>query len=223
MKRIKGGITAPKGFLAYGFHCGIKKSGKPDLALLYSEKKACIAGAVTQNRFASPPVMWTKRIIQSGNARAAVINSGISNACTGKQGMKNATLMAQTAAKTLKTGKEDIVVASTGIIGEQLPMPTIKSGIKTAAAKLSPWGGASFARAIMTTDTVKKEIAVRFRMGKAWITVGGCAKGVGMIQPNMATLLAFLTTDADISRRLLNKIFKRALNKSFNRVTVDSL
>ena len=222
MKVIPGGVTAAGGFHASGMACGIKKSGKPDLALLYSVAPALGVGAFTQNRFAAAPVEWCRRVLSGKQPLSGVIvNSGVANAITGRKGMEAAVAMAGFGAKALQCQAKALLVASTGVIGKQLPLDKIAAGVPQAKEALSQNGGGRFARAIMTTDLVPKEYAVRFKIRGIPVTIGGCCKGSGMIQPNMATLLAFITTDANISLISLKKAFRKALAKSFNRITVD--
>ncbi|OGJ84236.1 MAG: bifunctional ornithine acetyltransferase/N-acetylglutamate synthase [Candidatus Raymondbacteria bacterium RifOxyA12_full_50_37] len=222
MKEIKGGITAPKGFLASGIACGIKKSGKPDLALLSSVSSALYAGAFTTNRFAAAPVVWCRKILARKKAiKAVVVNSGNANACTGLTGEKNARHMAELTAKTLDCSSSEVLVSSTGVIGHQLPMYKLEKGIPDAASRLKKDNGHAFATAILTTDLVSKQCAVEIDINGSPVRIAGCCKGSGMIHPNMATMLAFVTTDAIISLETLSKVFQRGLTLSFNRITVD--
>jgi len=217
-KKLKGGITAPKGFKAAGIACGIKKSGKPDLSLILSEVPATAAGVFTTNQVKGNPVVVSRKHLKKGKARAIVSNSGNANTWTGKKGLKDAYQMARLTAKALGIQTEDVLVTSTGVIARPLPMPKIRSGVKKIANKLSKKGGQAAARAILTTDTRVKEIAVK--VGN--ITIGGMAKGAGMIEPGMATMHAFITTDAKVNKGLLKKILKQAVNKSFNLISVDN-
>jgi len=221
MKEIPGGITAPKGFFASGIYAGIKRTNKLDLAIIYSERDATVAGTFTTNKVKAPPVILTEKQIRNGRARAVIVNSGNANACTGSQGMKDAAEMAELTADALFIDKDLVCVSSTGVIGELLPMSRIKSSVKLAANSISPDGGRDAAIAIMTTDTFPKEVAVRGRVGGKTITVGGIAKGSGMIHPDMATMLAFISTDAAIDRGALKKILSKEVNQSFNKITVD--
>jgi len=221
MKIIEGGVTAPQGFWAAGVAAGIRKKGKKDVAIVYSEVLAKAAAVYTINKFKAAPLKVTEEHLGNGVAQGIVINSGIANACMGQQGMDSAKKMAEIAATALKIKTEDMVVASTGLIGAPLPMDTLEKGIKEAAAVLSREGGLSAAEAIMTTDLVKKEIAVQLELGETTITIGAMAKGSGMIHPNMATMLGFITTDAAVEAGCLQKVLKEAVNTSFNMISVD--
>lgn len=221
MKEIPGGITAPKGFFASGIYAGIKRTNKLDLAIIYSEKDATVAGTFTTNKVKAPPVILTEKQVRKGRARAVIVNSGNANACTGAQGMKDAKEMAALTADALFIDQDLVCVSSTGVIGERLPMNKIRSSIKLSANSISPDGGKDAAVAIMTTDTFPKEVAVRGRVGGKTVTVGGMAKGSGMIHPNMATMLAFISTDAAIDRGKLKKILSKEVSQSFNKITVD--
>ncbi|MFH1683894.1 MAG: bifunctional glutamate N-acetyltransferase/amino-acid acetyltransferase ArgJ [Candidatus Margulisiibacteriota bacterium] len=217
MKKIKGGVTAPKGFKAAGIACGIKKSGKPDLSLIVSEVPAVAVGVFTTNQVKGNPVLVSQQHLKNGKAQAIISNSGNANTWTGKKGFKDAYEMAVLTGKVLGISSRDVLVTSTGVIAKPMPMDKIRSGIKNIGKHLSVSGGHAAARAIMTTDTRPKEIAVK--VGD--ITIGGIAKGSGMIEPNMATMHAFITTDAKISKPLLQKILKQAVDKTFNQVSVD--
>jgi glutamate N-acetyltransferase/amino-acid N-acetyltransferase len=218
MKKIKDGITAPKGFQAAGIACGIKKSGKPDLSLIFSDVPAAAAGVFTTNQVKGNPILVSMASLKKGVAQAIISNSGNANTWTGTKGLKDALEMAKLTADALGISAGRVLVTSTGIIGRPLPMPKIKKGIKKVAKRLSSRGGKAAARAILTTDTRIKEIAVR--IGK--VKIGGIAKGSGMIEPGMATMHAFITTDAKINKGLLNKILKQAVAKSFNLISVDN-
>lgn len=217
---IKGGVTAPQGFLASGVKAYIKKD-KKDVAIIYSERPASAAAVYTTNRVKAAPLLVTKKHLTDGKAQAIVVNSGNANACTGDEGYKNAVQMTQRAAQALKLEPENVIVTSTGVIGVQLPMDKVLPGIKKAAEELSAEGGAEAAEAIMTTDLIKKEIAVKCHLGGKDVTIGAMAKGSGMIHPNMATMLGFVTTDAAISSEMLDKALKEVINKTFNMITVD--
>jgi glutamate N-acetyltransferase/amino-acid N-acetyltransferase len=220
-KEISGGITAPQGFLASGVTGGIKKSGKKDTALIYSQSPAKVAGVFTTNQCAASCVLLNKVNIKDGLAQAIIVNSGNANACTGERGYQDTQEMVSFTAKKLDLEKEQVLVASTGIIGEFLAMDKIKTGIDKAVADLNQSGGQEAAEAIMTTDTYSKELAIEFEVGDELVKLGGIAKGSGMIEPNMATMLGFLTTDIAIDSNLLQEALVEAINQSFNRITVD--
>lgn len=222
MEMIKGGVTAPKGFLAAGVNVGIKKnSKKKDVAVVYSVKRGPAAAVYTKNKFKAPPLFVTENHLADGYAQAMVINSGCANACTGDQGMTDATKMAELTAEGLKIASADVIVASTGVIGAFLPMEKIAEGIDLGIRELSSEGGVDAAMAIMTTDTVKKEFAYEILIGGVPVRIGGMAKGSGMIHPNMATMLGFLTTDALIEAEALRVIFKDVIDDTFNMISVD--
>lgn len=221
MKYIKGGITAPQGFKAAGVACGIRKSGKKDLALVYSQVPAQGAAVYTLNKFQAAPLQITREHLQDGIAQAIVVNSGVANACMGEQGLKSAKEMAQVAAEALQIKTEDVVVASTGVIGVPLPMDLVTKGIKEASKALSSDGGTDAAEAIMTTDLIVKEVACEVEIGGKTVTIGAMAKGSGMIHPNMATMLGFITTDANIESKCLQKVLQSATDASFNMISVD--
>jgi glutamate N-acetyltransferase/amino-acid N-acetyltransferase len=216
-------ITAPKGFLAAGVHCGVKKSTKPDLALLACPTGATAAAVFTTNKIVAAPVSICKKHVKIPKVYAAVINSGNANACTGQSGIRNAIKMCAETAKQIETEPHRILVASTGIIGEQLPMGKITRGISKAAAKLStsPSAGLDFAKAILTTDTKPKEAIRKIEISGRQITIAAAVKGAGMIAPNMATMLCFITTDIAITKPLLARALKNAVGDSFNKLTVD--
>jgi len=220
MEKIRRGITAAKGFRASGISCGIKEEGL-DLALLYSDVQAAAAAVFTANKVKAAPVLISQQHIENGRIQAIVANSGMANCCTGEQGLKRAALMAELTAVKLNIAPESVLVASTGKIGSQLPMEKIGPGIKEAAANLSRDGGKDAARAIMTTDTRPKEAALEVELFGQKVTLGGMAKGAGMIHPKMATMLAFITTDALISPLLLKKALLHSVEQSFNMITVD--
>ncbi|MDO8588034.1 MAG: bifunctional glutamate N-acetyltransferase/amino-acid acetyltransferase ArgJ [Armatimonadota bacterium] len=220
MQRVDGGVTAPKGFRAAGVRCGIKQAG-PDLMLLASDVPATAAGVFTTNAVKAAPVLLSRERIDGGTAQVVIANSGNANACTGAQGMADADRMTELVASALRLNKDEVLVASTGIIGQHLPMEKIETGIAVAVAALSFDGGDAAARAIMTTDTRPKSIAVEFETGGKSVRIGGMCKGVGMLAPNMATMLAFITTDAKITPRALRKCLARSAEISFNCVTVD--
>jgi glutamate N-acetyltransferase / amino-acid N-acetyltransferase len=220
IKTLSGGATAPGGFVAGGVVCGVRNSGRRDLGLLFSEHECTAAAVFTRNVVKGAPLEVTRGAIQSGGVRAVVVNSGYANAATGQRGLKDAHAMQALAAEALGTGAEEVAVASTGVIGEILPMDKISSGIRAASMELG-WDGAGFAEAMLTTDTRTKQVAVRVEIGGTTVTVGGTAKGSGMIHPNMGTMLAFLTTDAAVEKEALQENLSEATERTFNRVTVD--
>lgn len=215
MKLLSNNVCAPKGFRAAGRCAGIKKSGKLDLAVIFSDFLANAAAVYTSNKVKGAPLYVTKKHLENGKARAIVINSGIANVCTGKKGINDAEETAKIAAKELEIKPDDALVASTGLIGAYLPMDKIKMGLRGIKNELSVNSNA--AKAIMTTDTVEKGIAVK--IGN--FTIGAIAKGSGMIHPNMATMLCFITTDAEIPSKKLNYFLKHSVSKSFNMMSVD--
>lgn len=230
-----GGVSAPLGILASGVHAGFRKNtSKQDLALVVSEDIASAAATFTQNIFCAAPVRFSKEQLAStsgspsyGSCRAVVINSGNANAATGEAGLAACSEEAQLVASAIGCDAHDVLVASTGVIGVQLPMEPFKDGVKTASEALSPDGGHDAALAIMTTDTVPKECAVKFdgtELGYPGtvFTIGGMAKGSGMIMPNMATMISVITTDAPIKPNVAYRLLKKAVDGSFNKVTVDS-
>lgn len=221
-----GGVTSPLGFLASGVSAGLKKSGKPDMAMIFSEKPASFAGTFTSNLFPAAPVQLCKeRILSQSKAQAIIVNSGNANACTGLEGYKNAVKMAEAAAAPLAIPQERVLVSSTGRIGVQLPMDKISAGVAAAAKALSRKGGAEAAMAIMTTDTRPKEVAVSFSVYGRTVTIGGMCKGAGMIAPDMhpphATMLCYIATDAAIDNESLSAFLSEAVELSFNRITID--
>ncbi|SNR96586.1 glutamate N-acetyltransferase [Anaerovirgula multivorans] len=215
-----GDITSPKGFKACGIHIGIKKKNK-DIALIVSDVLAEGAAVFTTNKACAAPVKLSKENIQGGKAQAILVNSGNANACTGKEGYENAKKMVEAAAEGLNLSFESILVASTGVIGVPLPMDTILKGINKATKVLSYEGGLDAAEAILTTDTGVKKIAVSLEIDGEEVTIAGIAKGSGMIHPNMATMLAFVTTDAKIKGEFLQKLLKHAVDRTYNMITVD--
>ncbi len=218
IKTLSGGVTAPGGFVAGGVMCGVRNSGRRDLGLLFSERECTAAAVFTRNVVKGAPLEVTRGVIESGGVRAVVVNSGYANAATGQRGLEDAHAMQALAAEALGIGAEEVAVASTGVIGERLPMGRISTGI--ASVELGR-DGAGFAEAILTTDTRTKEAAVRVEIGGVTVTVGGTAKGSGMIHPNMGTMLAFLTTDAAVEKGCLQETLSEAADRTFNRVTVD--
>ncbi len=218
---LDGSITSPKGFQAAGEACGLKKNGKKDIAVVSSIDTAVAAGAFTRNLVKGHSLQVTIEHIKSGYARAIVINSGNANACVGEQGYKDAKEIAELTAKLLQCSAEEILLGSTGVIGSPLNMPFVRSGIRNAVAKLSTDGGHDAVEAIMTTDLTPKELAVELEIQDTKVIIGGMAKGSGMIHPNMATMIGVITTDANISRGLLDKALKEVIAHTFNRVSVD--
>ncbi len=221
MKIIDGNICAPQGFLATGIHSGIRHNPeKPDLAIIYSERPAVAAGVFTINQAKAAPVVLTERHIKNGRLQAIVVNSGNANSCTGKVGMQHAKQMAKKIAAGLKIDMTNIGVASTGLIGVTLPIEKIIRGIGKAIPKLCR-EGAIAAQAIMTTDTFAKSIAIELEIDETIVRIGGIAKGSGMIHPNMATMLGFITTDAAINQKTLQHALAQVTKTSFNMITVD--
>lgn len=221
MKFINGGVTAATGFTANGVHCGIRKNRtKRDLSLIYSEVPASCAAVYTKNLVKGAPLTVTKNHIADGKAQAAVVNSGNANTCNAN-GIEIAEGMCELTAKALNLKAEDIVVASTGVIGQPLDLEPIAQGIPSLVAGLNKNGSADAAEGIMTTDTVMKEVAVEFEIGGKICHMGGIAKGSGMIHPNMATMLVFITTDAAIAPCMLQKALSSDIQNTFNMVSVD--
>jgi len=221
MKIIKGSITAPQGFLAQGVEAAIKKEDKKDLTIIYSNHKCAAAGVFTTNKVRAACIDINRSHLEDGRAQAIVANSGNANACTGQQGWKDTLSMARLTAEYLNISPDDVLVASTGVIGHAMPMRRVEKGIRDAAANLSEHGGENAARAIMTTDLVSKEIAVEIEIGGRPVRIGAIAKGSGMIHPNMATMLCFITTDADISSPCLEEMLRYSCDRSFNMISVD--
>lgn len=220
---IEGNVVAPVRFLASGVACGIKENDAPDIALIYSEVPCAAAAVFTTNRMCAAPVRLSRERLLSGVAQCIVANSGNANCATGEQGMRDAVEMAQVAAKAVGCPEEAVLVASTGKIGVPLPMENLTRGIIGAASRLGrdSESAQAVAKAITTTDTVVKQIAVQFPLGSRPVRLGAIAKGAGMICPNMATMLCFITTDAAIERHLLQRALEDAVSVSFNRITVD--
>ncbi len=221
MKKISGGITAPKGFKASGVACGIKKSGKKDLALIYSEVPASAAGVFTSNKVKAAPIIVSQEHIKWGKARAIIANAGCANACTGAEGLEDARVIARGVASLFNIDPAHVLVASTGTIGTRLPMSKILGCLRFLSKKISAAGAEEAAEAILTTDTRKKEIAVQVKVGGKTVTIGGIAKGSGMIAPNLATMFAFITTDAFVPAFQLRTYLKEAVGRSFNMTVVD--
>lgn len=224
MKQIKGGVTAAKGFEAASTAAGIKYTGRTDMALVYSQAPCAAAGTFTTNVVKAAPVKWDQQVIAGGGAvQAVVVNSGIANACTGEEGFGYCRDTAEAAAKALKIPAAGVLVGSTGVIGKQLPIDKLTDGIEVMAGKKndSLKSGTEAAKAIMTTDTCEKELAVEIEVGGKTVTIGGMAKGSGMIHPNMCTMLAFITTDAVISRETLQKALSGDVDDTYNMISVD--
>ena len=224
MQMIEGGVTAAKGFEAAAAAAGIKYQNRTDMALIYSEKPCKVAGTFTTNVVKAAPVKWDRNVVDSGvKSQAVIVNSGIANACTGEEGMKYCEETANEAAKVLGVDAGSVLVGSTGVIGMQLPMDRVKDGIRKLAEAKKPdlESGTQAAQAIMTTDTKKKEAAVTVEIGDVTVTIGGMAKGSGMIHPNMCTMLAFITTDAKISRKALQAALGEDVEDTYNMISVD--
>ena len=222
IKYIDGGVTAPNGFLASGIHCGLKKSSlQKDLALIYSEVPAAAAGMYTKNKVKGAPIYITKEHLTNKKAQAIIINSGNANTCNGDDGLNKAKKMTSLQAKELKLKADDILVASTGVIGVPLNIDAVKGGIPLLTEKLSKEGSNDASLAIMTTDTFQKQLALEFYIGDKKVTIGSMAKGSGMIEPNMGTMLSFITTDLSISPELLTEALKSSVTVTYNRVSVD--
>ncbi|NNJ32784.1 bifunctional glutamate N-acetyltransferase/amino-acid acetyltransferase ArgJ [Bacteroides xylanolyticus] len=225
MKQISGGVTAAKGFKAASTAAGIKyKNNRKDMAMIYSEVPCRAAGTFTTNIVKAAPVKWDKEIVTSSPfAQAVVVNAGIANACTGEEGFSYCRQTAKAVSQCLSIPEDSVLVASTGVIGMQLPIDRITAGVKAMSVILdgSEESGTAAAQAIMTTDTVKKEVAVQFEAGGATITIGGMCKGSGMIHPDMCTMLSFVTTDAAISKELLQESLREDIKDTYNMISVD--
>ena len=224
MKQIKGGVTAAKGYEAASTAAGIKYQGRTDMALIYSQVPCVSAGTFTTNVVKAAPVKWDRQIVDSGaGVQAVVVNSGIANACTGEEGMEYCKETAEAAAKALNIDAAGVLVGSTGVIGMQLPMQKLVDGIQVLAGKKAEGlqSGHDAALAIMTTDTVEKEMAVEIEIGGKTVTIGGMSKGSGMIHPNMCTMLAFITTDAAITKEALQKALSEDVEDTYNMISVD--
>ncbi len=221
MKEISGGVTAAKGFLAGGIHCGIRKNkSKADLAMICSEKKCKAAAVYTRNLVKGAPLLVTKENLQNGEAQAVICNSGNANTCNA-DGIEKARRMCELAGKALKIAPEDVIVASTGVIGQPLPIEPIENAAQALADSLSGEGSSAAANAIMTTDTSPKEAAVSVEIGGKEVKIGGISKGSGMIHPNMGTMLCFVTTDCAISASMLQKAIHTAAEETFNMISID--
>ena len=224
MKQIKGGVTAAKGYEAASTAAGIKYQGRTDMALIYSQVPCVSAGTFTTNVVKAAPVKWDRQIVDSGaGVQAVVVNSGIANACTGEEGMGYCKETAEAAAKALNIDAAGVLVGSTGVIGMQLPMQKLVDGIQVLAGKKAEGlqSGHDAALAIMTTDTVEKEMAVEIEIGGKTVTIGGMSKGSGMIHPNMCTMLGFITTDAAITKEALQKALSEDVEDTYNMISVD--
>ncbi|MCR1841161.1 bifunctional ornithine acetyltransferase/N-acetylglutamate synthase [Murimonas intestini] len=223
MQMTEGGVTAAKGFVAAGIYAGIKKD-KKDMAMIYSKVPCVAAGTFTTNIVKAAPVKWDQDVVyHSEKAQAVVANSGVANACTGEEGMRYCRETARTAAELLNISEKEVLVASTGVIGRQLPIDIIKEGVVSMVPLLSESkeAGILAAESIMTTDTIRKEAAVTFELGGRTVTVGGMSKGSGMIHPNMCTMLSFVTTDAAISKEMLQKAQSASVKDTYNMISVD--
>ena len=224
MEKIKGGVTAAKGFEAASTAAGIKYKDRTDMALIYSQVPCEAAGTFTTNVVKAAPVKWDRQVVDSGKkAQAVIVNSGIANACTGAEGFGYCKDTAEAAAKYLSVDAEGVLIGSTGVIGKQMPIDRLTAGIEVLAGKKndSIENGTEAAKAIMTTDTHEKELAVTIQVGGKTVTIGGMAKGSGMIHPNMCTMLAFVTTDAAITKEALQKALSEDVVDTYNMISVD--
>ena len=222
-KIVKGGVCSARGFRAAGVAAEIKYKGRNDVALIVADEPCAAAAVFTTNKVAAAPVLYDREIVKGGKVQAILANSGCANACTGKMGLRDAELSALATAGELGLDPKHVLVASTGVIGRPLPMDRLLAGMKAAAKKLgrTPAHGLAAEKAVMTTDTKPKEACATVRIGGRTVTVGGMSKGSGMIEPNMATMLGFITTDANITAAMLKRALFLAINKSFNRLVVD--
>ena len=224
MEIITGGVTAAKGFMAAGVEAGIKYQNRKDMAMVYSKTPCRAAGVFTMNVVKAAPVLWDKEVVESEwEAQAIVVNSGIANACTGKLGYEYCRETAGAAADALEISPQSVLICSTGVIGMQLPMEKMTEGVRMLAKAIKPGeeAGTDAAKAIMTTDTRNKQVAVKVTIGGKEVTIGGMCKGSGMIHPNMCTMLAFVTTDVNISKKLLQEALSADVQDTFNMVSVD--
>ena len=224
MEIITGGVTAAKGFLAAGVEAGIKYQNRKDMAMVYSKTPCRAAGVFTTNVVKAAPVLWDKEVVESEwEAQAIVVNSGIANACTGKLGYEYCRETAGAAADALEISPQSVLICSTGVIGMQLPMEKMTEGVRMLAKAIKPGeeAGTDAAKAIMTTETRNKQVAVKVTIGGKEVTIGGMCKGSGMIHPNMCTMLAFVTTDVNISKKLLQEALSADVQDTFNMVSVD--
>jgi glutamate N-acetyltransferase/amino-acid N-acetyltransferase len=218
---IPGGISAVKGVRSAGVACGLKRGGVSDLALVVSDRPATVAATFTTNRVQAAPVQVSRRNLRGGKLAAIVLNSGNANACTGRRGLRDAEAMAREVARAIKRPAGQVFVASTGVIGRPMDMEAVRKGIHRAVDRLDVAGGSEAAQAILTTDTMPKEAAITFAVGERRLTIGGMAKGSGMIAPRMATMLAVLATDATVAAGRLQRTLRAAVEASFNSITVD--
>jgi len=221
MQWLEGGITTVPGILASGIAAGIKPSGKKDLALIYSSAPARAAAVFTQSQVKGAPVLVSQEHVRDGRAQAILASSGCSNVCTGEQGLKDAREMTRTVGELLRVSPRQVLIAATGVIGQPLPMDKVRAGLPRLVKGLSPQGGRHAAEAILTTDTVPKEAALRLEVAGRPVTIGGIAKGVGMLEPHLATMFCFMATDAMVAGDALHSVLRRAVDRSFNRITVD--
>lgn len=224
MKKIAGGVTAAKGYEAAATAAGIKYKDRTDMAMIYSQAPCVAAGTFTTNVVKAAPVKWDQQVVKAGKAvQAIVVNSGIANACTGLEGFGYCEDTAEAAAEVLGISKEGVLLGSTGVIGKQMPIDKLIAGVKVLAGNksISIESGTEAAKAIMTTDTCEKELAIEIEVGGKTVTIGGMAKGSGMIHPNMCTMLAFLTTDAVISKETLQKALSEDVQNTYNMISVD--
>ena len=224
MKIIDGGVTSAKGFEAASAAAGIKYQGRTDMAMIYSKKPCKTAGAFTTNLVKAAPVIWDKMVVESGvKSHVVVVNSGIANACTGEEGLRYCSETAKKAAEVMGVDANGVLIGSTGVIGMQMPMDKVTAGIEKLAdtKQATREAGHLAAKAIMTTDTKEKEIAVTIEIGGKTVTIGGMAKGSGMIHPNMCTMLSYITTDAAITKKALVKALKTDVNDTYNMISVD--
>lgn len=224
MKKIQGGVTAARGFEAAGTQAAIKYQNRKDMALIYSQVPCVLAGTFTSNVVKAAPVLWDKKIVEGAPfGQAVIVNAGIANACTGKEGYEYCRRTARRAADVLGIPEDAVLVASTGVIGMQLPIEKIEAGVESLAGEKAATleAGTQAAQAIMTTDTISKQAAAEIEVGGVTVRVGGMSKGSGMIHPNMCTMLGFVTTDAVISRELLSRTLKEDVKDTFNMISVD--
>ena len=223
LRTVKGGVCSAKGFRAAGVAAEIKYKGRNDVALIVADEPCAAAAVFTTNKVAAAPVLYDREIVKGGKVQAILANSGCANACTGKLGLRDAELSALATAGELGINPRNVLVASTGVIGRPLPMDRLLAGMKAAAKKLgrTPAHGLAAEKAVMTTDTKPKQACATVKIGGKTVTVGGMSKGSGMIEPNMATMLGFITTDANITSAMLKRALYLAINKSFNRLVVD--